>query len=112
MTTAEQARENHRAWKLAHVVFDEHDGIGLETLRWNVLTIYRERMQGNAKELRQIAAALRAGEPVPMFAEGESGARAADRLAEQFERQDASAERFIEKLGDWLDAEYDDEEMT
>lgn len=106
MTTA--ARENHRAWKLAHVVFDQHDGIDLEGLRWNVLTVYREKMQENAAEFRKIAAHLRAGNSFPLFAEGEGGARAADRLAEQFERQDADAARLVEKLADWLDAEEED----
>ena len=54
----------------------------------NALRVAADRFRQDAKDLRNIAAELRAGKPIGMFANGESGARGADRLAEQFERQE------------------------
>lgn len=47
---------------------------------------FEDRTRQDADHMRQAAAVLRQGGQVPLFAEGESGAIAADRLAEDFER--------------------------
>ena len=51
------------------------------------LRIAADKFERDAALGRETAAVLRAGEKIPMFAEGEAGARAAEALAEQFERQ-------------------------
>ncbi len=52
----------------------------------------------NKKVMLNIASILRDGGEAPMFASGETGARAADRLAEQFDRQHDDADKLLEKL--------------
>ncbi len=50
------------------------------------LRIATEKFDEDAKVFRTIAKAIRSGKGHPMFAPGEAGAEAADRLAEDFER--------------------------
>jgi hypothetical protein len=58
----------------------------------NALRVTREEYGKYAATFREQAHACRSGSPTGMFAEGEDGARAADRLAEQFDRQVAEVE--------------------
>lgn len=57
-----------------------------EQERWSVLNALRiaqDVAKGYAKDMSDIADALRDGQEYPMFASGEDGARAADALAQQ-----------------------------
>jgi hypothetical protein len=66
-----------------------------EDERWtvlNALTTAREVYKGHAALMRDQAARLRRGEVIGLWAEGEAGAVAADRMAEQFESQVLSSE--------------------
>ena len=47
---------------------------------------FEDRIRQDAHHMRQAAAVLRQGGQVPLFTEGEAGAIAAERLAEDFER--------------------------
>jgi len=62
----------------------------------NALRVARDRFIEDAKVMRDQAAALRAGQPGGLFADGEPGARAADRLAAQFDRQVKETEALID----------------
>lgn len=79
----------------------------------NGLSIAAEKFGEHADMFRQIAASIRAGEEVSMFAEGEAGAVAADRLAEQFDRQHKDtrllAELFMDADRAFVVVEDDDE---
>lgn len=56
------------------------------------LSVAAARYDEDAEVFRQVSKTLRAGGPPPaMFAPGEAGARAADRLAEQFTHQAKAA---------------------
>jgi len=77
-----------------------------DTLR-NALRVARECFVDDAKVMRQQAAALRAGAPGGLFADGEPGALACDRLAAQFDRQIANTDELIDAL-DAASDEYDD----
>lgn len=70
-----------------------------ETIR-HALDVAGNRYAEDAKVLRQSAEAIRAGETVFPFAPGEDGARAADRLADQFERQKREVDELIERIDD------------
>lgn len=62
------------------------------------LIAYRERMQSHQKNMAEVAAALREGETVPLFAEGENGARAADHMVQDFVRTEQRIVDLLEKL--------------
>ncbi len=66
-----------------YVVQNEHE----EHVITNALQVAAERFDDDAKQFRNLAAYLRAGNEYPMFAPGEQGAVVAERTAEQFERQ-------------------------
>lgn len=51
---------------------------------FRALRIAREVCEGHALELESVAARLRAGETYLLFAPGEDGARAADRMAADY----------------------------
>lgn len=71
----------------------------LSTLR-NALTVSAQRFDEDAEQFREVAKALRAGEKVAMFADGEPGARAADRLTTQFVQQAADTRALLEMVQD------------
>ena len=64
----------------------------------NALGVAAERFTESAAEFHKLAAHLRAGGEFPMFAPGEAGARAADRLAEQFESQTKNASSLRDRI--------------
>jgi hypothetical protein len=66
----------------------------------NALNIAREKFDEHAKTMHEIASALRNGQEVAMFAPGEGGAIAADRLAAQFERQSEEARTLYHLLSE------------
>jgi alkylation response protein AidB-like acyl-CoA dehydrogenase len=85
-------------------VFKDYDRIagltssGIEVLIFNILPVYIERMYEDEEQMRQIAEAIRQGQKVPLFALGEAGASAADRLAQQFASQRERAEQLRSRL--------------
>ena len=72
----------------------EHE---LHTIR-NGLSVAAERFDEHVKQFTAIAAELRAGKANGFFAPGEAGARAAERLAKQFESQAIESRAIIEGL--------------
>lgn len=58
-----------------------------EGLITNALRVAAEQFDADAEEFAKVAAYIRAGNNYPMFAPGEAGAVAADRLEAQFKRQ-------------------------
>ncbi len=74
----------------------------------NMMTTAKEEYQKHADTFRQQAAAIRGGAPGGFFADGEPGARAADRLAEQFDRQVVDAQKLIDALDVAEQKAYDD----
>ena len=62
----------------------------------NGLSIVAKEFDHHVEEFREIAKALRSGEQVALFAPGENGAKAADRLAEQFTQQRDDSRRLAE----------------
>lgn len=65
---------------------------------WNALSIAARTFEEDIANLRKVADELRAGGEVTMFARGESGARAADRLIAQFEQQLKDTRALIERF--------------
>lgn len=68
------------------------------TLLGSALTLAAEKYDENAAVFVKLAADLRAGGEHPMFARGEAGARAADRLADQFRHQAKDARKMRETI--------------
>ena len=64
----------------------------------NAMTVAAERFDENVKLFTGIAADLRAGKSNGFFVPGELGARAAERIAKQFESQAIETRAFIERL--------------
>lgn len=73
----------------------EHEG----TIQ-NALVVARDRYREYAVEARKVAALLSDGIRVPMFAEGEAGAKSALRLAERFDSQAADCTSALDDLAD------------
>lgn len=71
---------------LGYVLLDARQA---ENIVHNVSGVYRERMEENAQAMDSLAASLRAGETVALWAPGEQGAVAAESLARQFRQQSA-----------------------
>ncbi len=65
---------------------------------WNALRLASQQYEESAAEFRKLAALLRRGESYPMFADGEPGALAADRLAAQFDRQLKDSQELIDRF--------------
>lgn len=66
----------------------------------NALQVAFDHYGKASEEFASVADALRAGADVPMFASGEAGAVAADRLRDQFESQRDDCEALLEILHD------------
>lgn len=66
----------------------------------NGMRVAAEQFDKHAAEFEHIAKVLRAGGKVPMFADGEGGARAADTLRIQFRNQAEEARRIMQMFGD------------
>lgn len=64
----------------------------------NALMVAAERFDGHVKDFTELAAQLRAGFTLPLWAQGEIGAIAAERMATQFQRQAADTRRIIERI--------------
>lgn len=79
--------ESARQASLRQRAIEEHFTHQQRSTIANACRVALEAFRGDVKTLREVAAAIRRGETSPMFAEGEPGAKAVDRLAEQFERQ-------------------------
>lgn len=62
----------------------------------NCFRVAAERFAEHGQEFAKVARYIRAGNHYPMFAEGEVGAVAADRLAEQFGQQAQQARQLAE----------------
>ena len=65
-----------------------------ETLK-NALRVAAEQFDKDAAEFKKTAAYIRAGNDFPMFAKGEDGAVAAERLEAQFVRQAKEAREML-----------------
>lgn len=70
----------------------------------HALQIAARTFREDQSNMEKVAVAIRAGQAVPMFAEGENGAVAADRLAGQFYRQATDCEDLLDVI------EEDDED--
>ena len=66
----------------------------------NALRVAFDHYGKASEEFAEVARALRAGDEVPMFASGEAGAVAADRLREQFESQRDDCDALLDILHD------------
>ena len=62
------------------------------------LSVAAERYDADAAEFGKLAKHLREGKTFPMFAEGAPGARAADCVQEQFERQARDARAVANRI--------------
>jgi hypothetical protein len=81
--------------------FDTHE----MDILGNALHVAARKYRQDQENMVQIATAIRQGQTVPMFAEGENGVRAADRLANQFSRQVEDVEAILQRMeteADWF----------
>ncbi len=87
-----EAAQRRRNAVMENLSFEERSTIT------NALSVAALRFDADAKVFRDIATALRKGERMAMFAEGEVGAMGAERLMKQFEKQAAESR----ELADWI----------
>lgn len=81
-----------RRQKLISEAFTENERSTLV----NVCHVAAERFKEDAAEFRKVATHLKNGGSLPMWARGEAGVHAAERLVAQFEKQEAEARELME----------------
>ena len=77
-------------------MFERHEMFTIE----GALSVALEEYKKNREQFLALADRLRAGESFPLFADGEDGARAAERLAQRFEQQHDSCVELLEVMAD------------
>ena len=76
---------------------------GEANLTHEALFMFHNQLGADVKHMERISQALRDGESVPMFADGEDGAVAADRMREDLDRKREDVERLMDKIRDRFD---------
>lgn len=71
---------------------------GEETTITTALRLAADKYHEHCSEIEKVKAALEDGESVAMWAPGESGVRAAQRLMDQFHQQENDARKLLAKL--------------
>jgi|GEM_PF-6743166 len=84
---------NRRSSADCYIVFPEEE----HTIK-HALEVAANRLNDDAKEFEKLAAHLRAGNSYPMFADGEPGAIAAERIAQQFKKQAAECRAVLNNM--------------